>query len=73
MNGNSHHCQNCLALAVYIWICGLVATLANFELVDKVNDKFPKEEQFALLGWYWSSATHSITSIRGCILRGAFS
>ncbi len=37
-----------------ISICGLVATLANFELVDKVNDKLPNEEQFALLGWYWS-------------------
>jgi hypothetical protein len=30
-----------------ISICGLVATLANFELVDKVNDKLPKDKQFA--------------------------
>lgn len=37
-----------------ISICGLVATFANFEMVDKVNGKLPKAEQFALLGWYWS-------------------
>ena len=37
-----------------ISICGLLATLANFEMVDKVNDKLPESEQFALAGWYWS-------------------
>jgi len=37
-----------------ISICGLVATVASFEMLDKVNDKLPKGEQFALLGWYCS-------------------
>jgi len=35
-------------------ICGLVATLANIEMMDKVNDKLPEEEQFATLGWHLS-------------------
>ena len=33
-------------------VCGLLASLATFELVDKVNDNLPREEQFAPLGWY---------------------
>jgi hypothetical protein len=35
-------------------ICGMIATFANFEMVDKVNNKLPKGEQFAALGWYFS-------------------
>lgn len=35
-------------------ICGVIATFANFEMVDKVNNKLPKGEQFATLGWYFS-------------------
>jgi len=35
-------------------ICGMIGTFANFEMVDKVNDKLPKEEQFAVLGWYFA-------------------
>jgi hypothetical protein len=34
-----------------IAICGLISTLANWEMVDKVNAKLPKEEQFAALWW----------------------
>jgi hypothetical protein len=34
--------------------CGIIATIANFEMVEKVNDKLPKEEQFGALGWYLS-------------------
>jgi len=35
-------------------ICGMISTFVNFEMVDKVNDKLPKEEQFAVLGWYFA-------------------
>jgi hypothetical protein len=35
-------------------ICGLVGSLASFEMVDKVNDMLPKEQRFAALGWYFS-------------------
>lgn len=31
---------------------GLVASLANLKIVDKVNDVLPKDKQFATLGWY---------------------
>lgn len=43
-----------IAALACVSICGLVATLANSEMVDKVNGKLPKGEQFAELGWYWS-------------------
>ena len=33
-------------------VCGLLASLATFELVDKVDDNLPREEQFAPLVWY---------------------
>jgi len=36
-----------------ISICGVVATFTSLEIADKVNEKLPKGEQFALLGWYW--------------------
>jgi len=42
-----------LALAC-VSICGMIATLANFEIVDQINDKLPEGEQFAALGWYFS-------------------
>jgi hypothetical protein len=35
-------------------ICALVATVANSEIVEKVNSRLTKEEQFAPVGWYWS-------------------
>ena len=35
-------------------VCGLVATIANFEMMEMVNEKLPKGEQFAVLGWYFS-------------------
>jgi hypothetical protein len=34
-------------------ICGLVSALTNLGMMDKVNGKLPKEEQFAATGWYW--------------------
>ncbi len=35
-------------------ICGMLMSFANFEILDRVNEKLPKEEQFALLGWHFS-------------------
>jgi len=32
----------------------MLATIASFQMVDKVNEKLPKESQFAQLGWYWA-------------------
>jgi len=37
-------------------VCGVVGSLVSFEMVDKVNEKLPKEEQFAPLGWYYSKS-----------------
>jgi hypothetical protein len=31
---------------------GVIATLANWEMVEKVNEKLPKEDQFEALDWY---------------------
>jgi hypothetical protein len=35
-------------------ISGMIATFTHFEIVDRVNDKLPKGEQFDALGWYAS-------------------
>jgi len=35
-------------------VFGLVASLINFEIMDKVNEELPEREQFAALGWYFS-------------------
>jgi hypothetical protein len=36
-------------------VCGIVSSLVNFEIVDKVNERLPPERQFEALGfWYWS-------------------
>jgi hypothetical protein len=43
-----------IAALACVSILGLVASLAHFEMVDKVNDMLPKNEQFAPLGWYFS-------------------
>lgn len=32
----------------------MLSALANVQMVDKVNEKLPKENQFPPLGWYWS-------------------
>jgi hypothetical protein len=39
---------------VSVSACGLLSTLANFLMVEKVNEKLPKEEQIGALGWYFS-------------------
>jgi len=35
-------------------ICGLITTFTGFEMVDRVNEKLPEENQFETLGWYFS-------------------
>jgi len=35
-------------------ICGLSGMVVVLEMVDKVNDKLPKKEQFDPMGWYLS-------------------
>jgi len=34
-------------------ICGMIATLTNYEMMERVNEKLPREEQFDPLGWYF--------------------
>ena len=34
--------------------CGIAAGLANFEMMDKVNNNLPESQQFSALGWYSS-------------------
>ena len=35
-------------------ICGVLGSLVSFEMIDKVNDRLPKDQRFAELGWYFS-------------------
>ena len=43
-------------LAITALVCGsacaIQANLASLEMVDKVNEKLPKNEQFEQFGWY---------------------
>jgi hypothetical protein len=39
---------------VSVSACGLISTLANFRMVEKVNEKLSREEQIGPLGWYFS-------------------
>jgi hypothetical protein len=39
---------------VSVSACGLISTLANFLIMEKVNEKLPKEKQIGALGWYFS-------------------
>jgi hypothetical protein len=39
---------------VSVSACGLISTLANFRMVEKVNEKLSREEQIGALGWYFS-------------------
>ena len=34
-------------------VCGIASSLVSFEMVEKVNEQLPKDQQFALLWWYW--------------------
>jgi hypothetical protein len=35
----------------FMSLCGMFSTFAYFEIIDKVNEKLSKEEQFGWLGW----------------------
>ncbi|HKN75325.1 MAG TPA: hypothetical protein VJW94_09120 [Candidatus Acidoferrum sp.] len=39
-----------VALACVL-VCSMVSTFARYEMMDKVNEKLPKEEQFGVLWW----------------------
>ena len=41
-----------LALAC-VSVCGIASNLVSLEMVDKVNERLPKEQQFSPLWWYW--------------------
>ena len=45
-----------LIVGVILWIgisaCGLTSTVVMSRMVDEVNQRLPKEERFAVLGWY---------------------
>jgi hypothetical protein len=32
-------------------VCGVLGTIAGFEMVDRVNEKLPDGEKFEALGW----------------------
>src|SRR5713101_5120719 len=34
--------------------CGIASSLVSFEMVERVNERLPKDQQFAPLWWYWS-------------------
>jgi hypothetical protein len=35
-------------------VCGFISSLTQFEMMDKVNAKLPKEDQFDPAWWYYS-------------------
>ena len=37
-----------------MFTCGLIASLKSFQMVDKVNGRLPKQEQFDPLWWHTS-------------------
>jgi len=37
-------------------VVGIISTLTHLEMVDKVNEHLPKEEQFDQLGWYMTKS-----------------
>ena len=39
---------------VSVSACGLISTLGSFLMVEKINEKLPKEEQIESLGWHFS-------------------
>lgn len=36
---------------VCVSICGMLSTFTRYEMMDKVNEKLPQEEQFGVLWW----------------------
>ena len=45
-----------IAALVCVSIRAMFSTFASWERMDKVNDKLPREEQFATLWWYASKS-----------------
>ena len=45
-----------IAALVCASICGFIATFVNFEMIDLVNAKLPKDEQFERAWWYLDKA-----------------
>ena len=41
---------------VFVSACGLISTLVNLRIVEKVNERLPKEEWIEPLGWYFSKS-----------------
>jgi len=37
-------------------ICGMTTSFTNWEMMDRVNERLPKEEQFGALWWYPSKS-----------------
>jgi hypothetical protein len=33
-------------------ICGIGSSLVSFEMIERVNERLPKDQQFATLWWY---------------------
>ena len=52
-------------------ICGLLTSLRTFEMVDRVNEKLPKDEQFKPLGWHLSKQQNLWRSYKSLYPNGA--
>ena len=37
---------------VGVSVCGMVGTFVSFEIVDRVNEKLPPDQQYSWIGWY---------------------
>jgi hypothetical protein len=38
---------------VCVSVCGIASSLVSLEMVGRVNERLPKDQQFAPLWWYW--------------------
>jgi len=38
---------------VCVSVCGIASSLVSFEMVERVNERLPADQQFAALCWYW--------------------
>jgi hypothetical protein len=51
-------------------ICGLLAMFTGYEMMDRVNERLPKEAQFDPLGWYWSKTRRLFREYRRLFPQG---
>jgi hypothetical protein len=49
---------------VGVSVCGLVSTFVHFEIVDRVNEKLPAEEQYSWLGWHTDKVSRLFSDYR---------